>query len=323
MSVFPCSGPRPLLPVLLLFCLAANIGAFLTHSRSSSLRLSPLRSSTSIGAIVDDFQLVGKTLTVVGAGEEQLLATRFLSELKPNTLLVLGTYAADFNAIEYAQRLRFYLPALKAKGISQAYMVMNASPPACKEFKRLLELPDEVVLLSDSNGAVGKAFGCSRGWRPDDLTSPYAKLFGMLLGFGAIMTLPSVISGYLGNPFSKQPWIEASMGRNQARGMWPDTALVLGPNGEVVTNKFDELPVVGGWGRRPLELATLRLQNMLGISLKNWKELMPTTEELEKGLLTQLGGLVVFGDSPSQVRYKWIDDGICDVCNMEALLEKI
>ena len=38
--------------------------------------------------------------------------------------------------------------------------------------------------------------------------------------------------------------------------------------GNVVSNKFTELPVVGGWGRRPLELATLRLQNMLGISLK-------------------------------------------------------
>ena len=38
---------------------------------------------------------------------------------------------------------------------------------------------------------------------------------------------------------------------------------------------FDELPVVGDWGRRPLELATLRLQNMIGVSLCNWRELAP------------------------------------------------
>ena len=307
--------------LLLVCCLAFRVGALLMP-RASRSSISPVRST--IGAIKDDFQLVGKTLTVVGGGERQeFLATRFLSELSPNTLLVLGTYAADFNAIEYAQRLRFYLPQLKAKGISQAIMVMNASPSACKEFKRLLELPDEVMLLSDSNGAIGKAFGCNRGWRPDDLTSPYVKLFGMLFGLGAVMTLPSVISGYIGNPWGKQPWIEAAMGRNQFRGIWPDTALVLGPSGEVVTNKFSELPLVGGWGRRPLELATLRLQNMLGISLKSWKDLMPTADELDRGLLTQLGGLVVFGDSPSEVRYKWLDDGICDVTNFELLLEKL
>ena len=30
---------------------------------------------------------------------------------------------------------------------------------------------------------------------------------------------------------------------------------------------FEALPLVGTWGRRPLELATLRLQNMVGLSL--------------------------------------------------------
>jgi hypothetical protein len=33
----------------------------------------------------------------------------FLSSA-PKSMLILGTYAADFNAIEYAQRLRYYLP---------------------------------------------------------------------------------------------------------------------------------------------------------------------------------------------------------------------
>ena len=39
---------------------------------------------------------------------------------------------------------------------------------------------------------------------------------------------------------------------------------------------------------RPLELATLRLQTMLGVSLANWDELQPVDDRC----LTQLGGLV-------------------------------
>ena len=36
-------------------------------------------------------------------------------EAPGTTLLVLGTYPADFNMIEYAQRLTHYLPALKER----------------------------------------------------------------------------------------------------------------------------------------------------------------------------------------------------------------
>jgi hypothetical protein len=34
-------------------------------------------------------------------------------------------------------------------------------------------------------------------------------------------------------------------------------------SGPTPQNAFDALPLVGGWGRRPLELATLRLQNLI------------------------------------------------------------
>ena len=279
-------------------------------------------SSSLPGGLLDASQLEGRTVTLVSTGQE-LPALAFLAALKPDTCLILGTYAADFNALEYAQRVSYYLPSLEAKGVKSVCMVLNASPAACKEFSRIMGLPAGLQLVSDSYGAVGRAYGCNRGWRPDDLTSPYVKLLGMLFGLGAVMTLPSVIGGYVGNPWQKQSWIEASLARNQAQGIWPTNALELDDAGRVITNKFAELPVVGGWGRRPLELATLRLQNMLGISLKHWRELRPTEEELERGLLTQLGGLVVYGATPSQVRYKWLDGGICDVCNFETLLEKL
>ena len=113
------------------------------------------------------------------------------------------------------------------------------------------------------------------------------------------------------------------MAVGQRKGRWPDTALVLDEDsGNVVTNKFTELPAVGEWPRRPLELATLRLQNMLDISIKNWKELAPNDEALKAGVLTQLGGCVVCDEKGSAL-FEWKDPGICAVANFEKLLEQI
>jgi hypothetical protein len=80
--------------------------------------------------------------------------------------------------------------------------------------------------------------------------------------------------------------------------------------------------MVGNWGRRPLELATLRLQNMIGISLQNWDKLKPTQEELNDGVLTQLGGCLVLSNS-KDIKYEWRDEGICHVANFEEILKKI
>merc|ERR1719353_328772 len=192
-------------------------------------------------------------------------------------LLVFGTYPADFNMIEYAQRLTHYLPALQSNGVSRVLCVVNGSPKSCELLAELVGLPSEVELLSDEEGVAGRAFGVSRGWLPDmdklELgetevpLSPYVKLLGMLVGLGAGNTLPSVITGYLGNPNGKRGWIEQALAQGQKAGRWPNIALDLDESGAVTRNAFDELPLVGGWGRRPLELATLRLQTMLGVSL--------------------------------------------------------
>jgi hypothetical protein len=136
--------------------------------------------------------------------------------------------------------------------------------------------------------------------------------------------LPAVIGGYIGNPFMAQPWIEDAMAVGQKKGRWPDMALLLDEeSGSVTTNKFTELPVVGSWPRRPLELATLRLQNMMDISIKNWKELAPNEDALKAGVLTQLGGCVVYDAEKQEAVFEWKDPGICAVANFEDILEKI
>ena len=229
--------------------------------------------------------------------------------------------------IEYAQRLAHYLPALRDRGVGRVLCVVNGKPSSCELLAELVGLPAEVELLSDEEGAAGRAFGVSRGWLPDQDTielgensvplSPYVKLLGMLLGLGAGNTLPSVITGYLGNPSGKNGWIEQALAQGQRAGRWPDVALDLDEAGGVTRNAFDELPLVGGWGRRPLELATLRLQTMLGVSLAKWDELQPTDDRC----LTQLGGLVVARDGATVFEYR--DNGICAVCDFEELVEAL
>lgn len=249
-------------------------------------------------------------------------------------MIVFGTYAADFNAIEYVQRLRYYLPQLQNLGISKIGLILNCEADAARALVDMLDLDTDattdgistsVQLFVDPLGEAGRAFGVGRGWRPDDNDlSPYLKLFGMLWGLGAWATLPAVIGGYIGNPFFGQPWIEDAIAVGQKKGRWPDTALELdGETGDVMVNKFKELPYVGGWERRPLELATLRLQNMLDVSIKNWKELAPSEEAMGAGVLTQLGGLLVVDSKSGEEAFRWRDPGICAVANFEDLIKKV
>ena len=134
--------------------------------------------------------------------------------------------------------------------------------------------------------------------------------------------LPAVIGGYIGNPFSAQPWIEDALAVGQKKGRWPNNVLEIAQDG-TVTNKFAELPLVGEWPRRPLELATLRLQSMLGISLARWKELAPDEVALSAGVLTQLGACVVVDCETDKAIYEWRDPGICAVANFEDILKKL
>ena len=239
-----------------------------------------------------------------------------------STLVCLGTYAADFNAIEYGQRIRHYLPRLKEKGVSRVKFVLNASPEAATALADILDLPREVELLSDPAGTAGRAFGVSSGFRPGDKeTSPYVKLFAMLFGLGAPLTLPYVISGYLGNPWGEASWIEEALAVGQRQGRWPGNALVLDGD-TVVENKFTRLPVVGTWNRRPLELATLRLQNMVGISIQQWGKLGPDVQTYPE-VLTQLGGCVVVGSDGTTTQFEWKDPGICAVASFDDMLKAL
>ncbi len=285
-------------------------------------------------------RLKGATVTSVLTNESVDLSS-FLSSGDDKTMLILGTYAADFNAIEYVQRLRYYKTKLQQRGVKKIGLVLNCEADAAKVLVDMLDLKTDatstdededsdddvmVELFIDPLGDAGKKFGVVRGWRPDDEEmSPYIKLFGMLWGLGAWATLPAVIGGYIGNPFYGQPWIEDALAVGQRKNRWPNTALELadGGKGDVLVNKFKELPYVGGWERRPLELATLRLQNMLDVSIKQWNDLAPNDAALNAGVLTQLGGCTVIDNKSGEELYRWRDPGICAVANFEDILKEI
>jgi hypothetical protein len=244
-----------------------------------------------------------------------------------------GTYAADFNMIEYAQQARHYWPELQTRGVSRALIIVNSPPAAAAKLGELLDLPDELELLSDEAGEAGRAFAVGRGWLPDTTSlrlggsgvavplSPYVKLLGMLVGLGASGTLPSVIAGYFGNPSGVHGWIESGLAQGATAGRWPSNAVeVDGASRRVTSNKFDELLLVSGWGRRPLELATLRLQNMVGLSLAHWDQLKPTDDRC----LTQLGGCAIYAPGePDTPLFEWRDNGICGVANFARMIKAL
>jgi hypothetical protein len=282
------------------------------------LHLPVTKAFTALTGVVVDSAPSGETVDL-----GRYLSTPSITGGGSRTMLILGTYAADFNAIEYAQRLRYYLPKLQECGVSKFGMVLNSQPSAALALAKQVDLQDSVDLFVDNTGQAGRAFGVERGWLPDNEDiSPFLKLFGMLWGLGAWATLPCVIGGYLGNPFTPQPWIEDALVVGQKQDRWPNNALEISADG-TITNKFAELPVVGDWKRRPLELATLRLQSMMGISLAKWSDLAPDDEALKAGVLTQLGGCVVVDSKSDTVLFEWRDQGICHVANFEDILVKL
>lgn len=199
-----------------------------------------------------------------------------------------------------------------------------ADATQCAKLAHLVDLPSNVELLADPTGEAGRRFGVSRGFRPDDASlSPFVKLFCMGIGIGPPwQTLPAVLAGYFGSPSGRREWIESSLKQGQLAGRWPDSILELAADGSIASNKFDTTPLLGGWGRRPFELATLRLQNLIGVQGQNWEALKPVDDRC----LTQLGGCVVVdgqsggGDT---ALYSWVDRGLCDVPDFDEMIDAL
>lgn len=181
-----------------LLALAGGAGIGINqHTKVSTMKISTTLFASALLSILHPSSayapLAGVTARSVKTSEDVDLSD-FISTPSSKgkkTMLVLATYAADFNAIEYAQRLRYYMPQLQERGITKIGMVLNCESDSAKALVDLVDLPCDssegygVTLMVDPLGEAGRAFGVGTGWRPDDKEmSPYVKLFGMLWGLG-------------------------------------------------------------------------------------------------------------------------------------------
>jgi hypothetical protein len=128
--------------------------------------------------------LRGVKITSVRNGDQVDLGEYLKTPAEGKSLFIFGTYAADFNAIEYAQRLRHYLPKLREEcGISQFGLLLSCQPDAALSLSEQVDLPTDVDLFVDNKGQAARQWGVERGFLPDNKdVNPYIKLFGMLWG---------------------------------------------------------------------------------------------------------------------------------------------
>jgi hypothetical protein len=208
------------------------------------------------------------------------------------------THCADLGSPELIQRLiRKKIPQqLKDLDVPYSFITIG-TPNNATAFKQLFSSTwpggaDTMPLYVDPDGSLYTKLGFSKGFAPNtEAVSPYVKLLAMLAGLGSPGTIPEVLRGYIGDRTEDQVF---------------ESGTFLG----------DAFNVLGSGYQRPLELATLRLQNMVG-SLKGWGELAPP----EAGMLTWLGGCVVVRDG--RVEWRYDDRGILQTVDEEEVLRRV
>lgn len=229
-------------------------------------------------------------------GEKIDLVDAWKALPEKKTIVAFFTHTADFNSWEYAQKLRHYLPQIDDAGVGVVGVSLG-TVDAAKDFCAETGFPLDSLFM-DEDGAAYSALGFSNGFQPrlpgDKKLNPYLRLLPMLAGIGSPGTIQAVLKGYVGDPNANTDWISSAM--------------------TIVDNK--EFEILGNKGARPLELATLRLQNMRQIVTK-WNKLAPPNKEL----ITQQGGTVVFrGREPI---YSFKDKGILVYTDVLGMLQEI
>jgi len=236
------------------------------------------------------------------------------------TLLLFLTHFGDFNSWEVAQQVRTAMSEGRT-GSAKVVLVGIGSVESGREFAKQLELPDNLELYADALGSCHKALGFSTGALPQykESLNPYFRVFLMLLGVGSPGTIRTVLGGYFGDtsmPKEQTSWVDEALKQGARQGRFPTSVPRRLPWEDKPKDGGDyaELATAGStvWdgrgfgetGLRPFELATVRLQNMVGGIIANWGKLKPDDDEL----LVQQGGAVVLVGG--EARYFFRDKGI-------------
>jgi len=247
--------------------------------------------------------LSGVDVVSVSSGQNMPL-TKAWNKNGGKSLVVLLTHWGDLTCWEYAQKLRYFLPTLKEKGV-QVTLVGIGGQEAAKEFAESNGIPTD-ILYTDGDASCAGALGLSPGFGRDsaqqpqaNAASPYLRLLPMLLGVGSPGTIGKVAYGYFGDRSANPEWIPEQLRRTQT-GSFP----------YVDPSTFD---LLGDGYLRPFELATVRLQNMISV-LSRWDALTPDN----KDLVVQQGGTLVFDGE--ECAYRYDDKGILVYAPLEEVI---
>jgi len=214
------------------------------------------------------------------------------------------THFGDFNSWEYAQQLMAYADAIDEAGC-EVMTVGIGTQAAALRFSKLLGYPTD-NLYADPSGHCHKALGFSQGAFPElDLPASF-KLAAMLAGIGSPGTVQAVVQGYLGDPKADRAWVTQALRQGAAQGRFPSQL------SEAAFN------AIGQEGLRPFELATLRLQNMVGGILANWDDLAPE----DPALTIQQGGTLVITSAGDEI-YRFDDLGVLKYTPVDELLRVV
>ncbi|CAM9350351.1 unnamed protein product, partial [Phaeothamnion confervicola] len=262
-------------------------------ARASSPRYSRMAVTTP-----DALQLLEDVSVFSAATGESMPLTKAW-DLRPRgekTIVSFLTHFADFNSWELAQKLRHNLPAIDDAG-TKVVAVGIGSILGAKAFAAATGFPLGSLYVDESANAYS-ALNFAQGFQPKlpgkIKVNPYLRLLPMLAGIGSPGTIQAVLRGYTGD--------------RSANAEWVGTTLQI-----VDKSAFD---VLGTDGARPLEVATVRLQNMAEI-LRKWDVLSPPNKEL----ITQQGGTLVFDGA--EVIYEYRDKGILTYCDVDVLMDVV
>ncbi|UPR00839.1 hypothetical protein HOP50_06g41550 [Chloropicon primus] len=280
-----------------------NKSARTTTTRTTRTTTSSTSTSASGGgglvASCPELEAIVKAEVVSCADESKTVTLGELWSQKDGErhVLVFLSHFGDLTSWEYAQKLRDNMDELVEKGGGGVSVIGLGSASNGRKFAELLDFP-LANLYADSNGLLYKELGFAEGFLPDANVSPYVKLLGMLTGFGSPGTIQEVIRGYVGDRDSKQIF---------------DSSL---------------FNILGEGYQRPMELATLRLSNMIALGplapkgapksgvLPNWSELVS-----DEKLICQQGGTLAF--SGAKLIHIQRDQGILKYADIDVLLEAL
>jgi len=181
------------------------------------------------------------------------------------------------NAWEYAQRLLHNFPIFELNNV-QIVVIGIGTIEGAREFAREIGFPYDKLFV-DEEGTLYEKLGFSKGFGDKTPLNPLLKLFPMLAGIGSPGTVQEVLRGYVGDKDAENAWIYSNL-------------RLLPPDASGSEDNQKE-------GQKPLELASLRLQNTVQI-LGKWNKLLPPN----KHLVTQQGGTVIFDGKNKIYQYK-------------------